>query len=91
MTKIDRRAFIGCVAALPLLTIPLPESQLREVPWFVGDYDTGHWQTCDLCDESFLQDIWAEPQNEIRKFYCDDDESGLIVCEHCLAEYVSCV
>lgn len=65
---------------------------LTEVGPFAGDtYETVRYRTCDWCEQSACEDIWAGKQHESewRRFYEVMGECGLVCCEHCLPDLLA--
>ena len=62
---------------------------LAEVDPFARDsFDTIHYRSCDFCEETATDDIYAGKLEESkwRRFYEVLGESGLICCENCLPQ-----
>lgn len=96
-----RRTFLTIASsASPLLWLlsklkpwPFVEIDVVYLPGFReaidGDdfLDNARLTTCDLCCETFVEDM--DDDRKPRKFYRTTDGSGLIVCERCTSEYLN--
>ena len=86
----NRRGFFGvCAGVAAVANTALPAmARLEPIAAVVPTEDDIRITTCDLCGESFLDDNGFDEAN-CRGFYISESECGLIVCEHCVPEYLT--